>query len=96
MENPKKNRTLLIVFVVIMVAGLVAAYVPSLFTPPPLVREPSAPPVSADLKEVFPPSSATSAPASALPAAAAPAAQGFSGLSEEGQSLKDLDSLLGN
>ncbi|PIP29983.1 hypothetical protein COU12_01235 [Candidatus Jorgensenbacteria bacterium CG10_big_fil_rev_8_21_14_0_10_54_38] len=95
MENLKKNRIFLIAFVAVMVAGLVAAYAPSIFAPPPLYGEPSEPPASTDLKEVFPSSSATSTPTSTPRTDAVPATQGFSGLSEEGQSLKDLDLLLG-
>ncbi len=89
MNKLSKNRTLLIVFVVIMIIGLVAIYVPAFFAPPPLYHEPEPTPgdeyATPPLLPVEPP---TSTPPSEIPS-------GFSGLDEEGQSLDNLDGLLG-
>ncbi|MFH1161736.1 MAG: hypothetical protein V1696_00440 [Candidatus Jorgensenbacteria bacterium] len=96
----KKNRTLLIAFVVVMIAGLVAAYVPLIFSPPPLAPESAAQPENVNPDQLLIPVEPTSTeptvlPTSSAPQSGVPETKGFSGLSEEGQSLQDLDSLLG-
>lgn len=100
MGNISKNRTVLIVFVIVMIIGLVAAYMPLLFSPAPLVQEPGAASENVNPDQLLVPVEPTSTPAvtptSSAPQTGVPETKGFSGLSEEGQSLKDLDSLLGN
>lgn len=89
MHKLAKNRTLLIVFVVIMIIGLVAIYVPAFFTPPPLYRESeSTPEDEYATPPLVPVEPSTSTPDAEIPS-------GFSGLNEEGQSLDNLDGLLG-
>lgn len=93
--NPKKNKTFISVVVWIMVVGLVGAYAPLLFQKPPIVDESYYPP---------PPTASLAPPEPALPTSTPPLAplsekispDGFSGLNEEGQSIEDLEGLLGN
>lgn len=86
------------VIVTIIVIGLVGVYAPLLFTKPQIVSEPGdenyVPPETASL---LPPQiSPTSTPSSTDVAPSQPLPEGFSGLDEEDQKLRDLDRQLGN
>jgi len=87
--NPKKNKTFAQVIVWIMVVGLVGSFAPLIFQKPQIVQEPefNYPSQTASLT---PPQTPTTTP----PVSEKISPDGFKGLSEEGQSVKDLDNLL--
>lgn len=90
MNNLKKNKTFLGIFVTVMIAGLIGAYAPLLFQKPQIIDESDryVPPQTASFTPTKPVSTTTP------PIPQKPAPNGFSGLNEENQSIKDLEKLI--
>lgn len=86
--NLKKHRTLITIFVLLVIFGLIMTYVPFLFykTEPEIGPTSSRPPQTASLT---PPPAVVTSSESVSP-------QGFSGLNEEDQSLDKIENLLNN
>jgi len=93
--NPKKHKTLVTVFVLIVIAGLVLTYVPYLFSRPAPASQ-ALPSQTASLTPPKPESISSTVEQKPAELEQSQLPDGFSGLNEENLNLDEIDELLNN
>ena len=93
--NSEEKQKITRIFVFLVIAGLVLAYVPLFFVPPPPVSQNQAVPQSDQAAQLAPPPAPAPAPTAhtSEEISNTEGAEGFEGLSEENKSLEELNKL---